>query len=132
MAWFRNAVLSIAAVTAVALAGSAQAAEARKFDAAAFAAAQAANRPVLIEVAAWWCPVCASQERTIKAATAGPAYEKLLLLRLDYDKQKAEWQKLGATKQATLIGYRGTREVGRVIFQTDKQKIGELLATTVR
>lgn len=131
MAWFKNAVLSAAAVSAFAAATSANAAEQRKFDTSTFAAAQAANRPVLVEVAAWWCPVCASQGRTIKAAIANPAYDKLLVLRLDYDSQKVEWKKLGATKQATLIGFRGNREVGRVVFQTDKQKIGELLAATV-
>ena len=128
--WLKSALFSVAALAS---ASAANAAEERKFDAATFAAAQAAGRPVLIDVAAWWCPVCASQGRTIKAVTKGnPAYDKLLILRIDYDGQKAEWRKLGVLKQATLIGYHGTKEVGRVAFQTNKELIGNLLAATIK
>ena len=61
-----------------------------------------------------------------------PAYDQLLILRIDYDGQKAEWRKLGVLKQATLIGYHGTKEVGRVAFQTNKELIGNLLAATIK
>ena len=71
--------LAAAAMIAVA---PAYAAEARDFTQAEFSAAQAANRPVLVDVAAWWCPVCASQGRTIKAVTAAPQYKNLLILRV--------------------------------------------------
>ncbi len=130
MTWLKSALFSVAVLAG---ASGAHAAEERKFDAATFAAAQAAGRPVLVDVAAWWCPVCASQGRTIKAITkSNPAYDKLLILKINYDGQKAEWRKLGVLKQATLIGYRGTKEVGRVAFQTNKELIGNLLAATVK
>jgi thioredoxin 1 len=120
------------AMAAIAIAAPALAAEEKPFTQAEFAAAQAAGRPVLVDVAAWWCPVCASQGRSIKAITASPAYAKLLILKVNYDGQKDVWRGLGVTKQATLIAYRGRQEVGRIAFQTDRAQIGALLASAVR
>lgn len=123
--------IALMSVAALALAAPAAAAERQPYTAAALAAAQAKGRPILVEVKAWWCPVCASQGRTIKAATAAPQYDPLLILSIDYDRQKADWKALGATKQSTLIGYRGHKEVGRVIYTTDNAAITGLLAKTI-
>lgn len=123
--------LALTLAAAVSYAAPAAAAERQPFTAAALAAAQAKGRPILVEVKAWWCPVCASQGRTIKATTAAPQYNNLLILSINYDKQKAEWKALGAQKQSTLIGYSGAREVGRVVYTTDKAAINGLLAKTI-
>lgn len=120
------------AAAAMMIAAPAFAAEERPFTQAEFAAAQAANRPVLIDIAAWWCPVCASQGRSIKTITASPQYNNLLILRVNYDSQKDVWKGFGATKQGTLIAYRGRKETGRLAFQTDRAQIGALLASAVR
>ncbi len=126
---FRIARALVAA--AIVVAAPAAAAEFKPFDRAQFEAAKAAGGPVLVDVAAWWCPVCHSQESTIKAAVADPRFAKLTVFTINYDKQKPEWRQLGVTKQATLIGFRGGHEVGRVAFQTDKALIKALLASTV-
>jgi thioredoxin 1 len=107
------------------------AAEFRAFDRATFTAAQAAGKPILIDVHAWWCPVCASQAATIKTAAAAPAYDQLVVFRIDYDKQKVDWRSFGATQQATLIAFKGSRETGRIAYDTDKAKIGAVLASTL-
>lgn len=130
MSFFR--VLPIAFAAVAAFATPANAAETRKFDAASFAAAQSQGRPILVDVKAWWCPVCASQDRTIKAAITDPKYAPLVIFEIDYDKQKAEWKALNVRKQSTLIAYRGTRELGRMEYDTNKAKINALLASTVR
>lgn len=123
--------LAAAALAALALTPLAvQAAEIRKFDAAGFAAAKREGRPILVDVKAWWCPVCASQNSTIRKAIAAPDFDKLLILEVNYDKQKPEWQALGVRKQATLIGYRGAQEVGRIEFDTNKDAIHSLLHRT--
>jgi thiol:disulfide interchange protein len=119
------------ALAAVAIVAPAQSAERQPYTRAALAAAQAQGRPILVEVKAWWCPVCSSQGRTIKQTTAAPAYNNLLILSIDYDKQKDDWKALGAQKQSTLIGYRGTKELGRVVYTTDKAQINALLARTI-
>jgi thioredoxin 1 len=118
-------------IAAVSIAAPAAAAERQPYSPAALAAAQAKGRPILVEVKAWWCPVCASQGRTIKTTTSVPQYNNLLILSIDYDKQKADWRALGAQKQSTLIGYRGRQEIGRVVYTTDKAAINALLAKTI-
>lgn len=131
MSFFR-AVAPMLAVLAVSGGAPAQAAEIRKFDAASFAAAKAAGRPILVDVKAWWCPVCGSQNRTIKAAiTANHAYDKLVIYEIDYDTQKSEWRALGVHKQGTLIGYKGSTEIGRVEFKTEKPLINAFLGRIV-
>ena len=120
-----------AALVALSIAAPAAAVERQPYTPAALAAAKAKGRPVLVEVKAWWCPVCASQGRTIAETTAAPKYASLLILSINFDTQKADWQALGAQKQSTLIGYRGAREVGRVVYTTDKAQINGLLATII-
>ncbi|TKD53110.1 thioredoxin family protein [Sphingomonas baiyangensis] len=119
-----------AAALVVAISAPAQAADIRPFDARAFAAAQAAGKPILIEVHAPWCPVCAAQGKAIQKLTAGGAHPDLMIFRIDYDSQKPLWQKFGAQKQSTLIAFRGRTETGRLAYQTDEAKIAALLAGT--
>lgn len=121
------ALVAVAAVSA-----PAHAAEVRKFDRASFEAAQAAGRPILVDVKAWWCPVCGSQNRTIKAAiTDNKVYDKLVIFEVNYDAQKPEWKALNVRKQGTLIGFKGKTEIGRVEFKTDKEVIRGLLGQIV-
>ncbi|MGY2732736.1 thioredoxin family protein [Sphingomonas sp. UYP23] len=119
----------VASILAVA---PAHAAEFRAFDQAAFVAAQAQGRPILLDVHAWWCPVCFSQNHTIRQAVLSPAYDKLIIFRINYDTQKPVWRGFGVRKQATLIAYRGQREVGRLAYLTNKDAINALLASAVR
>ena len=130
MSPFRYAAFAI--TVAIAVVQPAVAAEFKPFDRATFDAAHKAGRPILIEVNAWWCPVCASQSKTIRSTAIAPAYDKLLVLRINYDKQKSEWQAFGVQKQSTLIVFKDGRELGRVSYETDKAKIQALLATTTR
>ena len=103
----------LAAVATLSAAQPALAVERQPSSVAALQSAQAHGRSVLVDVAADWCPVCKSQEAKIERLTADRRFAKLLILRLDFDSQKAEWRALGANRQATLIGYKGRREVGR-------------------
>lgn len=122
----------IAAAATIIAAQPVLAVERQRYSVAALQSAQAQGRPVLVDIAAWWCPVCKSQEAKIKRITADPIFTKLLILRLDFDGQKKEWRALGANRQATLIGYKGRQEVGRVAFQTDEGLIADLLRKTVQ
>jgi thioredoxin 1 len=118
------------AVAVAATAAPAQAATLKPFDQKAFAAAQAAGKPILVEVHAPWCPVCRAQGRAIAKLTAGGAYDDLVIFRIDYDTQKALWQRFGAQKQSTLIAFIGKRETDRLSYQSDEKRIATLLAAT--
>ena len=125
-------IVATAIASAIVSAAPAAAVEYAPFTRAAFEAAQATGQPILVDVAAWWCPVCASQEHTIKEAVSDPRYTHLTIFKINFDKQKAEWKSFGVTKQATLIAFKGRREIGRIAFQTDKTLITNLLQSTVR
>ena len=111
--------------------GSARAAEVMDFDASTFAAAQSEGRPILLDISAWWCPVCASQNATIQKTVGAAEYDKLIVLHINYDRQQSIWKGLGVRKQATLIGFRGKQEIGRLSFVTDKKQIQSFLASIV-
>jgi thioredoxin 1 len=130
MLFFRFLTSSILALLFVSV--SASAAEYQKFTRAAFDTAQAEGRPIIVDVAAWWCPICASQDRTIKKTAAAPQFAKLIIFRIDYDKQKSEWKSFNVIKQGAIIAFKGKSETGRLNFITDKSKIAALIASTVQ
>lgn len=130
MTFIRRAILLIA--VAIALPGAAFAAEFRAFDQAAFAAAQAEGRPILVEVAADWCPTCRAQAPIIRESAADPAFDNLLVLRIDYDRQRDAWRGLGARQQSTLIAFSGARETDRAVGVTDTRRIVALMRSAVQ
>lgn len=127
-----NLAVAAAFAAATLAAPAARAAEFRDFDRATFVQAQAQGRPILVDVAAWWCPVCLQQNGKIKSIAADPAYRDLLVLKINYDKQKDEWRSFGVTKQATLIAFHGARETGRLQYRVNKAEIAGVIAATGR
>lgn len=100
------------------------------FDRAAFERAQAADRRILIDVWASWCPTCRAQEPIIERIASAPGNEDLIVFRVDFDDQKAEVRRFGAQRQSTLIAYRGSHETGRLVADTNPERIAALVATT--
>ncbi|KPP92920.1 MAG: thioredoxin family protein [Erythrobacter sp.] len=117
-------------LAAAAIVQPAHAAEFRPYSDAAFAAAQAEGRPILIDVHASWCPVCARQQPLIERAAEDPANADLVVFRLDFDSQKAEQRRFRVTKQSTLIAFDGKRETARLLGSTDGEAIARLIAST--
>lgn len=126
------AMTAVAAPTLIATAPVHAQAAARHvpFTQAAFEAAQAAGKPILIDVYAPWCPVCRAQQPAIAAAQADPANADLIVFRLDFDGQKAEQRPLRVTGQATLIAFNGRTETGRLQGERAAAPIARLIATT--
>src|SRR5215469_9542114 len=118
-------------ILAVALTGtSALAAQTVNFDRVQFNAAQQAGRPILVDIRASWCPTCAAQEPIIERLAALPEYKDLLILRVDFDSQKDVVRIFSARSQSTLIAFRGTRETGRSVGDTDPDSITKLFRST--
>ena len=103
------------------------AAETKPFDAATFAALQAANKPVLIDVYADWCPTCKQQAPIIAELMASPEFKDYTVLKVNFDTQKDVRRTLRVAEQSTLIVYRGKREVARSIGDTGKDSIAATL-----
>jgi len=98
-----------------------------EFDAKAFAAAQSSGRGVLVAIGATWCPICSRQGAVLTRLANEPIYQDLLLLHVDYDAQPAVARTFRASEQGTLIGFRGTQEIGRLVGVTDEAAIRAFL-----
>lgn len=100
------------------------------FDRAAFEQAQAADKRILVDIWAPWCPTCRAQEPIINRVAAARGNEDLIVFRVHFDDQKPEVRRFGAQRQSTLIAYRGTRETARSVADTNPERIAALVATT--
>ena len=106
---------------------SARAATEAPFTAEAFAAAQKAGKPILVDVWASWCPTCAKQAPILSKLSADPAFKDLTIFRVDYDTQKDVVRDLGVRMQSTLIAFHGAKEAGRSAGETNPDRIRALL-----
>ncbi len=108
--------------TSLALAG-----EPKPFDPNAFKAAQAAGKPILVEIHADWCTECKMQNRVLNKLSDQPRYASLVRLRVDYDKQKDVVKEFKAKQQSTLVVYKGDKELARAVGITSEDKIRALV-----
>src|SRR5579859_2543489 len=93
----------------------------------AFKAAQASGSPILVEIHAWWCPVCKAQGPILDQLTAQPKFKDLKIFRVDFDGMKPVVQQFGAQMQSTLIVFKGSSEKGRSVGDTKEASIEALL-----
>lgn len=115
------AVSALPALPAFAFSGGA------KFTPADLEAAQKAGKPILVDVTAPWCPTCRAQKAVFSELEKDPRFKGFVTLQVDYDTQKKDLQQLKANRQSTLIVYKGSTEVGRVVGETRRDAIEALL-----
>lgn len=117
------AVLSVAGIATSAFANNTVA----PFSEAAFKSAQVAGRPILVEIHADWCPTCKAQKPILDRLTSDAKFKEFQVFRVDFDAQKAEVKKFGAQMQSTLIVFKGAKETGRSVGDTNEASIASLL-----
>jgi len=100
----------------------------KPFDQAGFEAAQAAGKPILVEIHADWCPTCRVQEPIVSGLMRNRENAGFVVLRVDFDNQKDVVKRLRAQYQSTLIVFKGTKEVSRSTGETRKDAIAAQLA----
>jgi len=89
--------------------------------------AQAAEKPILVEVHASWCPTCAKQRPILAALEKTPELSDLVVFDVDFDSQKDIVRQFGAQMQSTLIVFKGKTEKGRSTGEIDPGAIKALL-----
>ena len=119
-------------VVAAVVPAAANAAEVRPFSPQAFAAAQRAGRPILVDIHADWCPVCRAQDQALGPLLKRSEFKTLVVFRLDFDKQSQYWRHMGVRQQSTLIAFKGRNEVARAVAETDADAIAELIRAATR
>lgn len=95
--------------------------EVKPFSADAFAAAQAAGKPVAVHFHAEWCGTCKQQEKAI-AQLKGDSALGMTLLVADYDKEKDLRRALKVRSQSTMVVFRGREEKARLSGDTEPAK----------
>ena len=98
---------------------------------AAFAAAEKAGQPILIDSFATWCDICKRQKPILGRLMQEPKYKDYVVLRVNFDTQKEVLRKFKAPVQSTLIVYRGDQELGRSVGETQEEWVDDLLAKGV-
>jgi thioredoxin 1 len=109
----------------------ARAAPAQPFTQAAFEAAKKADRPILIDITASWCPVCKVQKPILAKFLAQPRFAAMVAFEVDFDAQKDAVRSFGTRMQSTLIVFRGADELGRTVGDTQEKSIESLLSMAV-
>lgn len=127
----RIVILGAAALALIPAAIPAAMAEPQDYSEQAFAAAQAAGKPILLDVHAPWCPTCKAQEPILSKLSAQPKFKDFVVMRIDFDSKKNLLRKFKVRYQSTLIVFKGAKEVGRSTGNTDPASIEALLDKAV-
>ncbi|WP_430911747.1 thioredoxin family protein [Methylobacterium sp. sgz302541] len=127
----RRLLILLGAATALHAAVPALAGETAPYSDAAFAAAQAAGKPILVKVSAPWCPICKAQKPILEKLAADPRFKELVILDIDFDSRKDVLKRFDARSQSTLIAYKGDKEVGRSVGETQPEWIEGLVEKTL-
>ena len=126
----RSLLVAVIAASAI-LVSPALATETKTYTPEAFAAAQKAGKPIFVGIHASWCPTCARQKPILSELMADPKFTYLVYFVVDYDSQKEAVKFFGARMQSTLIAFKGEKETGRSVGDTDRSSIAALLNKTL-
>lgn len=127
----RRTVLAAGAFVGALGLSAAQAVEHAAYSKSAFDAALSAGKPILVEVHASWCPTCKAQAPVIMKLLTDPRFAKTTVFRVDFDAQKDALRRFRAQKQSTLIVFKGGKETGRSVGESDPLSIEDLLEKTL-
>jgi len=94
---------------------------------AAFAAAQAQNKRILVDVEAPWCSTCAIERPIISRLDKQPALDDLVVFTVDFDRDTEALRALRVSVQGTLILFHGKTEIARLTGETDPLAIDAFL-----
>lgn len=123
-------IISAALLAASLSFATAQASTVQPYQQAEFAAAQQANKPILIFVEAPWCPTCAKERPILSRLYDTPEFKDLQVFTVDFDTSKPLLHQLKVQMQSTLILYHGGKETARATGVTDPDAIKKLLETS--
>ena len=128
--WSRRTVVFATVSTTAALVAPAFATDTKTFTPESFAAAQKADKPILIGIHASWCPTCKAQDPILGELMSAPKFNDLVYFVVDFDRQKDAVKYFGARVQSTLIAFKGEKETGRSVGDTNRSSIAALLSKT--
>lgn len=103
----------------------------KPFTQAAFEAAQAAGKPVILEITATWCPTCKAQKPILSILKSREQFANVEIFEVDYDTQKDVLRKFRVNMQSTLIAFMGKTEKARTVGDTTLAGIEKLMKSAI-
>lgn len=91
----------------------------------------AAGGPVVVHVHADWCAVCKAQLPVMERVLAGSAYKGVQAMRVNFDRDKQFLTDYRVLRQSTILVFKGGKEIARLSYETDPQRIEQTLATAI-
>lgn len=96
----------------------ATAAEPRPFSQQDFERLAREGKPVVVDVAATWCPTCKAQKPIVDRLSRLPAYQDVAVLTVDFDADKPVLKQFKVGMQSTLIAFKAGKEAARSVGDT--------------
>ena len=107
-----------------------QAMDIQAYSAAALAAAQKADKPVVLHFRADWCPTCRAQDKVLEKLKAQPGLD-VTVLEVNYDTEKDLKRQYKIQTQSTMVILHGDKERGRLVGDTTEAGIRTALKSAL-
>jgi thioredoxin 1 len=102
------------------------------YSAESFARAQAAGQTILVDIYADWCPTCKAQRPTLDALRSDERLQGVSFVQLDFDKHKDFLRTHRVPRQSTILVFKGKKETGRSIAETDPERLRNFVLGAVK
>lgn len=91
----------------------------------------ASSNPVIVHVHADWCSVCRAQMPVMDRVLSGTAYKNVRAVRVNFDREKRFLADYKVVRQSTIIVFKGGKEIARLSYDSDPQRIEQTLARAI-
>lgn len=125
------AALMIAVMAMPFAGGQALAMQFTEYKAESFVKILSSGQPIVVHVHADWCPVCRAQMPIMDKLLAGAAYKNVRAVRVNFDKEKQFLTDYKVVRQSTILIFKGGKEIARLSYDADPQRIEQTLERAI-
>jgi thiol-disulfide isomerase/thioredoxin len=125
------AALMIAAMAVPFAGGRALAMQFAEYKAESFLKLLSSGNSFVVHVHADWCTVCKAQIPVMDRILAGAAYKNVRAVRVNFDKEKQFLTDHKVVRQSTILIFKGGREIARLTYDADPQRIEQTLERAI-
>jgi thioredoxin 1 len=93
-----------------------------------FQKAQMEGKIIVLDVGAWWCPVCNLQKSRLTSLITDENDFKDIIVFLISNSDEETKKEYSVNSRGTLILFNGKQELDRLVLDADKTKIRNLLS----
>lgn len=91
----------------------------------------ATGSPLVVHVHADWCSVCRAQIPIMNRILGAAPYRNVSAISVNFDKDKDFLTDFKVVRQSTIIVFRNGKEVARLSYDSDPQRIEQVLAHAI-